>query len=149
MSVLLPGPHLFLNEFLDHLDHIFRTALEHIGFSSLPVMARAFWKHGLTWGPFFVTCYLYVRCNKSSMYCHCSEEFHGLGRRPVVPKQLCSPQKLLYIIKEMLPILRYELLKICVTALHVCSSESIVATLTLPVPRTSYRRSWRSFLSED
>lgn len=39
-----PAPRLFLSELLDHPDHIFKTTLEHIGFSSLPVMLRAFWK---------------------------------------------------------------------------------------------------------
>lgn len=44
MAVLLPGPYLFLSEFSDHPDHIFKSALEHLGFSSLPAMPRAFWK---------------------------------------------------------------------------------------------------------
>lgn len=44
MSVLLFGPYLFISEFLDYLVHIFKSALEHLGFSSLLAMARAFWK---------------------------------------------------------------------------------------------------------
>lgn len=40
VSVLLPGPQLFLKEFLNHPDHIFKTTLEHIGFSSLSLMVR-------------------------------------------------------------------------------------------------------------
>lgn len=44
VSVLLPGPYLFLSEFLDHPDHVFKSALEHLGFSSLSEMPRAFWK---------------------------------------------------------------------------------------------------------
>jgi len=44
VPALLPGLHLFLNQLLDRPDHIFKTALEHIGFSSLPVVARACWK---------------------------------------------------------------------------------------------------------
>lgn len=79
MAVLLPSPYLFLNEFSDHPDHIFKSALEHLGFSSLPAMPRAFWKVQ-PGDPFFVTHCLYLRGKKSPVYCQCSEECHGLGR---------------------------------------------------------------------
>lgn len=38
------GPYLFISEVLDHPYHIFKSALEHLDFSSLPEMPRAFWK---------------------------------------------------------------------------------------------------------
>lgn len=82
MSVLLPGPYLFISEFLDHPDHIFKSALEHFLLSlQCQELSGRF-----NLGSLFVTHCLYLHGSKSSVYCQCSEECDGLRRRPVVPK---------------------------------------------------------------
>lgn len=72
-----PASHLFPQEVSDHPDHIHGSARRNTGFSSLPVVVRAFGKSGATQRPF-----CHSVCHSKSWVCsHCSEEFRVLGRR--------------------------------------------------------------------
>lgn len=55
MSVLLPGPHLFLSEFLDHPDHMFETAFRARRFFFSPCEGESF---------------LEIRFKLETLFCH-------------------------------------------------------------------------------